>query len=89
MRLHSALAVTENAYGMLKGRWRILHKKTEMKMYNLKYVVTACVMLHNICIATNNPCNPRWRLGAERELTNKIINRSKSKSESNKNADII
>ena len=54
-----------------------------MKVYNLKYVVTACVMLHNICIATNNPCNPRWK------LTNKIINRSKSKSESNKNADII
>ena len=71
---------------MLKGRWGILYKKTEMKMCNLKYVVIACLMLHNLCMATNDPCNSHWRLSVEElELTNKIINRSESKSESNKN----
>ena len=75
---------------MLKGRWGILYKKTEMKMFNLKYVVIACLMLHNLCMATNDPCNSRWRLSVEElELTNKIINRSESKSESNKNTCII
>ena len=59
-----------------------------MKIYNLKYVVTACVMLHDLCIATN--INPRWRLSIEElELTNKIINRSENKSVLNKNASII
>ena len=89
-KLHSARVVTENAYGMLKGRWRILYKKTEMKLYNLKYVVMACVMLHNLCIATNDPCNPRWKLSVEElELLSRTIKRSESKFESNKNAGII
>ena len=38
--LCSARVVTENAYGMLKGRWRILYKKTECRMFNLKDTVT-------------------------------------------------
>ena len=62
LKLKSARVVTENVYGMLKSQWRILYKKTEMKIYNLKYIVMACVMLHNLCIARNDPCNPRWRL---------------------------
>ena len=33
-KLCSARVVTENAYGMLKGRWRILYKKTECRMFN-------------------------------------------------------
>ena len=28
--------VTENAYGMLKGRWRIVNKQTECRVFNLK-----------------------------------------------------
>ena len=77
---------------MLKGRWGILYikKKTEMKMCNLKFVVMACLMLHNLCMATNDPYNSRWRLSVEElELTTKIINRSESNSESNKKTGII
>ena len=58
----SARVVTENCYGMLKGRFRILYKKTECKMFNLKYIIMACIMLHNLCISVNDPCEPRWRL---------------------------
>ena len=61
-----------------------------MKMYNLKYVIMACVMLHNLCIAMNVPWNPCWKLSVEElVLTNKIMNRSESKSESHKNAGTI
>ena len=59
-KLCSARVVTENAYGMLKGRWRILYKKTECRMFNLKYVIMACIMLHNLCISRKDPCEPRW-----------------------------
>ena len=61
-KLCSARVVTENAYGMLKGRFRFLYKKTECRMYNLKYVIMACIMLHNLCISLHDPCEPRWRL---------------------------
>ena len=90
LKLKGARAVTENAYGMLKGRWRILYKKTEMKTYNLKYIIMSCVMLHNLCISRNDPCNHRWRLTvAELELHDKIISRQQNKGESNENANKI
>ena len=36
--LCSAKIVTENAYGMLKGRWRFIYKNYECKLDNMKYV---------------------------------------------------
>ena len=51
----------ENTYGMLKGCFRILYKKRECRLFNLKYIVMASVMLHNLCIDVNDPCLLRWR----------------------------
>ena len=31
-------------------------------MYNVKYVVMAVVLLHNICVYSNDPCRPRRKL---------------------------
>ena len=61
-KLCSARVVTENAYGMLKSRWRLLYKKCECKLHHVKYVIMSAVILHNICIYNNDPCQPRWRL---------------------------
>ena len=61
-RLSSARVVTEHVYGMLKGRWRLLYKKMECDLENIQVVVMTCILLHNICIAKNDPCNPRWKL---------------------------
>ena len=52
----------ESTYGMIKGCFRILYKKTEYRLFNLKYIATASIMLHNLCIDVNDPCLPRWRL---------------------------
>ena len=49
-----ARVVSEHAYGMLKGRWRILYKKTECKLKNIRHVIMACIALHNICIARDD-----------------------------------
>lgn len=64
-KLRSARVVTENAYGMLKGRWRFIFKMCEAKLYNIKYIIMAAVLLHNICIHFNDTCKPRWKLTVE------------------------
>ena len=37
-----ARVITENAYGMLKGRLRILLKRTEFRLFNLRYITIEC-----------------------------------------------
>ena len=43
-------------------RLYMLYKKCEAKLHNVKYVIMVCVLLHNLCISRNDPCNPRWKL---------------------------
>ena len=85
-KLCSARVVTENAYGMLKGRWRILYKKTECRMHNLKYVIMSCIMLHNLCIKHKDPCEPRWRLEVK-ELS--LMDRKTTRGEDKNESDLI
>jgi hypothetical protein len=65
-RLCSARVVTEHAYGMLKGRWRVLYKKTECRLKHIRQIIMVCILLHIICIARNDPCKPRWRLDVKK-----------------------
>ena len=60
--LCTARVVSENTYGMLKRGWRFLYKKTEAQAEHLRYIITACIALYNLCIAENDPCKPRWQL---------------------------
>ena len=88
-KLCGARVVTENAYGMLKGRFRILYR-CEAKLRNVKYIIMACVLLHNLCIARKDPCNPRWKLTVEElSLVRKIVNRRENKTTSKSIAEKI
>ena len=40
----------ERAFGMLKGRWRILLKRIDAHLKNVPKLVSTCLVLHNICI---------------------------------------
>ena len=40
----------ERAFGILKGRWRILLKMIDMNLKNVPELVTTCLVLHNMCI---------------------------------------
>ena len=42
--------VTEGAFGKLKERFRILHRKCESNKETVKVMGFTCVILHNICI---------------------------------------
>ena len=40
----------ERAFGMLKGRWRILLKRIDVHLKNVPELVSTCLVLHNMCI---------------------------------------
>ena len=76
-KLRSARVVTENYYGMLKGRWRLLYKKTDVKLVNVNYVTLLCIL--------KDPCKPRWHLGVqELQLDNFIFDRQENKKGTSK-----
>ena len=41
--------VVENAFGRLKGRWRCMLKRMDFKLENVPHVVSACIVVHNMC----------------------------------------
>ena len=52
--------VCGECFGKLKGRWRCLLKRLDFKLENVPYVVTACVILHNICALHGDDCLDEW-----------------------------
>ena len=49
-RLSLARMAIEGAYGQLKGRWRILMRKSERSPEEVKVYTLACMVLHTICL---------------------------------------
>lgn len=47
--LSSSRARVENAFGLLKCRWRCLMKRLDNELQNVPKTVMACAVLHNIC----------------------------------------
>lgn len=59
-RLSRARMVVENAFGRLKGRWRCLLKRIDVKVSNVPNIVASCVVLHNICEMYGDDCLHEW-----------------------------
>ena len=62
-RLSRARVVTENAFGRLKGRWRCLMKRNDTDLDQIPTLITACVILHNICEIHEDHVNSDWLSG--------------------------
>jgi len=56
-RLSRARMVIEDAYGELKGRWRVLLRKCESAQEEVRDNTLACIVLHNICIERGEALN--------------------------------
>ena len=50
----------ERAFGILKGRWRVIMKRCEVSLRNLPDIVAICVVLHNLCIVTKKCIEKDW-----------------------------
>ena len=61
----------ERAFGMLKGRWRILLKRIDVYLKNAPDLVSTCIVLHNICIILgDNFWKAEWVQEASDEVHN-------------------
>lgn len=50
--------ISKQAFMRLKGRWKCLQKRTEVKLQDLPIVLGACCVLHNICEMRNEEFSP-------------------------------
>ena len=61
-RLSRARMVVEGAFGLLKGRWRVLLRKSECQIETVKSMSLASIVLHNICIDLEDKPLKVWDL---------------------------
>ena len=61
-RLNRARMVTEECYGQLKGRWRILLRKCEGSKEEVRVATLACMVLHNVCIDRGDTISKKLNL---------------------------
>ena len=63
----------ERAFGMLKGRWRILFKRVDVALKNVPDLVSTCLvlLLHNICIVFGDEF---WKTEWTQEASDEVHN---------------
>ena len=59
-RLSSTRIEVERAFGLLKGRFRILNKQQDTQVKNICNVVAACCILHNYCLLHDDDPEDDW-----------------------------
>ena len=42
--------VTESIFGQLKGEWQLFYRNSAVNQHSFKVNVSACFVLHNVCI---------------------------------------
>ena len=65
----------ERAFGILKGRWRIIMRRVDLPLRQMIDVVAACIVLHNMRTIGNDKFDIEWIEEAERELKRRVDNR--------------
>ena len=59
-RLSRGRIVVEQAFGLLKGRWRILLRQQGIHLENLCSIIAACCILHNYYIVHGDHADDNW-----------------------------
>ncbi|XP_055905139.1 uncharacterized protein LOC129940727 [Eupeodes corollae] len=60
--LNKGRIVVENAFGRLKGRWRILQKRIDIAVEFVPNIVATCCVLHNILEKRRCPFRENWNI---------------------------
>ena len=55
-RLSIGRSSIERAFGMLKNRFRLLHKRMEFDLNNSINIIKAAAILHNLCVLSGDSC---------------------------------
>lgn len=80
-RLSRARVVVEDAFGRLKGRFRILMKRADFQVESINKIIKTCVVLHNICEDQGERFWPDWN--QEVALHNKLYDQPQHTSNAN------
>ena len=75
-RLNRARMVTEAGYGQLKGRWRLMYRRSKCTKKVVRATALECIVLHNICFE----CDDQMPAGSDLTVdpaTNKRRDREK------------
>ncbi|CAF4195965.1 unnamed protein product [Rotaria sp. Silwood2] len=59
-RLSMARSTVERAFGMMKNRFRCIHRKMEYELDNSVRIIKAIAILHNICIISGDNSELDW-----------------------------
>jgi hypothetical protein len=59
-RLSRARCSVERAFGALKNRFRLLHRKIEFKLKNTTNIIKTAAILHNLCVMNNDNEEIDW-----------------------------
>ena len=62
----------ERAFGILKGRWRVIMKRCEVPLRSMPDIVATCIVLHNLCIMNKEGIEEDWIVEAENKLSRRI-----------------
>ena len=57
---NTSRVVVENAFGRLKGRFRSIGKRLDLKVENACNVIAACCVLYNYCEMQNESFDDQW-----------------------------
>jgi hypothetical protein len=62
----------ERAFGILKGRWRVIIKRCEVPLRSMPDIVATCIVLQNLCIVNKEGIEEDWIMKAENKLSRRI-----------------
>jgi hypothetical protein len=62
----------EYAFGILKGKWRIIQKWADVSLRSVADIVLTCIVLHNLCIITKDKFDSIWIEEAEAKLRKRV-----------------
>ena len=58
----------ERAFGVLKGRWKIIMRRVDISLGYMTDVVSTCIVIHNMCTIGKDTFDIEWIEEVEREL---------------------